>query len=102
MLGCNQLARRRDYPDEYPAFEGLGPNDVVCRGGSVIVGPLGEVLAGPLFHEEGILTAELDLGQILRAKYDFDVTGHYARPDIFHLVVNEAPMPPVVVRGDGL
>jgi nitrilase len=63
----------------------------MCRGGSVIVSPLGEVLAGPLYDEEGILYAELDMGEVVRGKFDFDVVGHYARPDVFKLVVNERP-----------
>ena len=70
--------------------------DVICRGGSVIVSPLGEVLAGPLWDEEGILTADLDLDEVTRGKLDFDVVGHYARSDIFQLVVNEKPIKPVL------
>jgi len=54
-------------------------------------------LAGPVFNEDAILLAEIDLGEIARAKYDFDVVGHYARPDIFQLHVNEKPVPPVIV-----
>jgi nitrilase len=53
-------------------------------------------LAGPLFDQEGILFANLDLGEITRSKFDFDVVGHYARPDVFQLVVNENPSLPVV------
>ena len=53
------------------------------------------MLAGPLYDQEGILYAELDLGEIARSKFDFDVTGHYARPDVFQLTVNEAAMRPV-------
>jgi nitrilase len=60
------------------------------RGGSVIVGPLGDVLAGPLYGEEGILCADLDLGEIAEGKFDLDVAGHYLRPDIFRLTVDEA------------
>jgi nitrilase len=63
----------------------------MCRGGSAIVSPLGEVLAGPLFDGEGILTAELDMGEVSRSRLDFDVVGHYARPDVFRLTVNEEP-----------
>ncbi len=58
------------------------------RGGSMIVGPLGAVLAGPRYDEECILTADLDLGEIAEGKFDLDVAGHYARPDIFRLEVN--------------
>ena len=61
----------------------------------MIVSPLGEILAGPEFEGEAILRAEIDLGQITEGKYDFDVVGHYARPDVFRLVVDEQPRPPV-------
>ena len=78
----------------------------MSRGGSCIIDPLGRVLAGPLYDAPGILTAELDLGEVARGKYDFDVVGHYARPDVFRLFVNTSPMPAVVYesrtdRGDG-
>ena len=58
--------------------------------------PLGKILAGPDYEGECILTADLDMDDIPRGKYDFDATGHYARPDIFRLYVNERPMPAVV------
>jgi len=60
------------------------------RGGSCIISPFGQVLAGPNYEEECILTADIDLGEIMRGKYDLDVVGHYARPDVFRLYVNEA------------
>jgi nitrilase len=66
------------------------------RGGSIIIDPLGRILAGPDFTGETILTAELDSEDIPRSQFDFDAVGHYARPDIFKLVVNEKPMPAVV------
>ncbi|HVN06312.1 MAG TPA: carbon-nitrogen hydrolase family protein, partial [Bryobacteraceae bacterium] len=65
------------------------------NGGSVIVNPLGQVLAGPHRDGETILTAELDLADLARGKYDLDVTGHYARPDIFRLIVDETRKAPV-------
>jgi nitrilase len=68
------------------------------RGGSAIIGPLGQILAGPVYNDNAILTAELDLGDIARGKYDLDVVGHYARPDIFQLHVNERATPPVVTE----
>jgi nitrilase len=52
-------------------------------GGSVIISPLGKIIAGPLYGKEGIITAEIDAREIIKAKMDFDVIGHYARPDIF-------------------
>ncbi|OLS62314.1 carbon-nitrogen hydrolase family protein [Pseudomonas putida] len=71
---------------EVPQWDGERP---LIQGNSVIVGPLGEVLAGPLRGEEGLLTAQIDLEELVRARYDFDVVGHYARPDVFSLVVDE-------------
>jgi nitrilase len=66
----------------------------LIRGGSMIVSPLGKLLAGPHYESECILRAELDLGEIAEGKYDLDVAGHYARPDVFLLTVNERPAPP--------
>lgn len=68
-----------------PGYDAEKP---LIRGGSVIVGPYGDVLAGPLFGEEGLVSAEIDRGEIARARYDFDVVGHYARPDVFSLHVD--------------
>jgi len=65
----------------------------------VIVSPLGDVVAGPLYDEEGMLVADLDLDEIVRGKFDFDVVGHYARPDVLQLVHRKAPRPPVVDAG---
>lgn len=64
------------------------PKAELMRGGSVIIDPQGNVLAGPYYHEEGLLTAEIETDEIYRARYDLDVSGHYARPDIFKLVVD--------------
>jgi nitrilase len=63
----------------------------VTPGGSCIVNPLGELIAGPLYDEEAVLTADIDLLDIVRGKMDLDVVGHYARPDVFQLTVNERP-----------
>ena len=62
----------------------------------MIVSPLGDVLAGPAYGEQTILRAEIDLDRIAEAKYDFDVVGHYARPDVFTLTVDERARLPVV------
>jgi nitrilase len=93
VLSCNQFARRRDYPADVDNVLAREPDDVVMSGGSCIVGPLGQVLAGPDREGETILCADLDLAEIPRAKFDFDVAGHYSRPDVFRLVVDEAPHP---------
>ena len=59
------------------------------NGGSCIINPLGKIIAGPLREKSGILTAQIDLNEIIKGQYDFDVKGHYSRPDIFKLIVNE-------------
>jgi nitrilase len=103
ILSCCQYLTRADCPEDYEAIQGNDPATVLMRGGSCIIGPLGQILAGPNFEGPCILTAELDLNEIPRGKYDFDVVGHYARPDIFRLLVNTKPMPPVMVSsGDGV
>ncbi len=90
VLGCNQFVTKAMYPLDLPGIEDLADQpEIMCRGGSVIISPLGEILAGPLYDEEGILYATLDLADVARGKLDFDVTGHYARPDLFQLIVNE-------------
>jgi nitrilase len=101
VLSCNQFNRRRDFPADYDAVYGLDPDAVVTRGGSCIVDPFGNFLAGPNWEDETILTAEIDRGQIIRGKYDLDVVGHYARPDIFQLHVDEQPKRPVTTHSSG-
>ena len=97
VLGCNQFMTKEMYPDDLKELKELDEQpEIMCRGGSTIISPLGKVLAGPLYDQEGILFADLDLGAIARGKFDFDVVGHYARPDVFQLTVNEKPSISVV------
>ncbi len=95
VLSAVQFLRRGDCPYDYPAIQGNDPATVLIRGGSVIVNPQGVVLAGPCYEGESILTAEIDLDEIIEGKYDLDVVGHYSRPDVFRLTVNERPAPSV-------
>ncbi|WP_414440900.1 nitrilase-related carbon-nitrogen hydrolase [Burkholderia sp. 22PA0106] len=97
VLASNQFLRRSDYPAAYDSLFGDDPDAVVQAGGSCIVDPFGRILAGPAFGEETILTAEIDLRNIARGKFDFDVTGHYSRPDVFRLTVDERRQAPVTV-----
>ena len=85
------------YPADLEGIEDLAElPEEICPGGSVIVSPLGEVLAGPLYDREGILYADLDLAEVVRSRYDFDAVGHYSRPDIFQLHVDERSKPTVL------
>jgi nitrilase len=99
VLAACQYARRSDYPADYPVAID-DPDAVLIGGGSLIVDPLGQVLAGPVRDGEAVLVADLDLATIDRGVLDLDVVGHYARPDIFRLEVDTRPKPPVRL-GDG-
>ncbi len=92
VLSANQFVSIEDYPEHIIRREDLHPeNPVVSRGGSVILSPFAEVLAGPLYDKEGILYASLDLRETIRGKMDLDVAGHYNRPDIFSFEVDKQP-----------
>jgi nitrilase len=89
VLSANQFTRRSDYPEDYPVD--AEPDAVLCNGASMIVDPLGKVLAGPARDGRTMLIADLDLDEIPRANLDFDVVGHYARPDLFKLEIDTRP-----------
>lgn len=91
VLACNQFVTKDMYPKDLACYAELDDApEVMCRGGSAIVDPMGEYVAGPVYGKEDILVADLDLGLIAASRFDFDVTGHYARPDVFRLLVNTA------------
>jgi nitrilase len=96
ISACQVQPSPKDLGVEAPGWDEDRP---LIRGGSLIVGPLGEVLAGPLVGEPGLVTAEIDRDELAGARYDLDVSGHYARPDIFSLNVDETPRPGVSFRG---
>lgn len=85
VVAAGAIMHARNLPAELePAGElKANPDALVLRGGSVIIGPDGAILAGPVFDEEAILTAEIDLARITEEQLTLDVTGHYARPDVF-------------------
>lgn len=86
VLGCNQYVEKSDYPEAFQA-EITDQPDIMSKGGSVIVDPLGNIIAGPLWDQEGILFADIDVEDTVRGKLDFDATGHYNRPDVFEFRV---------------
>lgn len=95
VLSPVQYSLRSDWPDDYPGDVPGEPGTVLINGGSCIVDPFGEYLAGPVFGDEVVVTAEIDLGELPRARFDFDPVGHYSRPDIFKLTVDETPKPAI-------
>jgi nitrilase len=97
VIGVAPLLRGADVPEGVPGRGAVwgGEDDWMCRGASTIVGPDGEILAGPLWEEEGILYAEIDVAAARRGRGELDPVGHYSRPDVFRLTVDERPKPPV-------
>jgi nitrilase len=90
VLACNQFFTKSMYPEQYQHLV-LDEPENICRGGSMIVSPLGKIIAGPLFNTSGALIEEIDLEEINLSKLDFDVNGHYSRSDIFQLSINGQP-----------
>ncbi|MBV8046959.1 MAG: carbon-nitrogen hydrolase family protein [Paludibacterium sp.] len=102
VLSACQAIKLGEYPTEYRDDLGIeaGCNDYIMRGGSMIVDPMGKVLAGPVFDTETILYADVDTGIGRASNLDFDVSGHYSRPDLFNVTVNTKPMRPVTFLAD--
>jgi nitrilase len=104
VVGVNPVLHadriRADFPnrDQLIPAAFLAQNEGwVEEGNSVIVGPDGSLIAGPLRRAEETLIAELDLGSVGAARRLLDPVGHYNRPDVFRLHVDTSPRPPVVV-----
>jgi nitrilase len=90
VIGANQCVRATDIAADVPGRDELwgGHDDVLSRGNTTIVAPSGDVIAGPLVGEEGMLLADLDLAEVRAARQMNDPVGHYARPDLLRLVVD--------------
>ncbi len=98
VLSACQHLKQSQFPRDRMNNRLSGAADgALMRGGSLIIDPLGKLLAGPVYNEDAILTAELDLSAIPMARMDFDPVGHYARPDVFSLHVNTAPQRAVTI-----
>ena len=91
LSSCQHLRRAQLPMDALHNRLPEAPDTLLMRGGSCIISPMGKVLAGPVYGEDVLLTAEIDMDDIPRAQMDFDPVGHYARPDVFQLAVNTAP-----------
>ena len=89
VLSCNQYVTKGMYPTDLACYDDLVDSpEEMSTGGSAVVGPLGDYVAKPVYGREELILADLNLQDIALSQLDFDVTGHYARPDIFQLYVN--------------
>lgn len=90
VLSCNQFLTKSMYPADLACYGELAAEpEIMSRGGSAIIDPFGEYVAGPVWDREEIIIANLDMSRVPASKFDFDVVGHYARPDVFRLIVDE-------------
>ena len=87
VIACGAVMRASELPVELEPIQSLKqrPDSLVLKGGTAIIAPDGSFLAGPVFEEEVILTADLDLSRIAEESLALDVSGHYTRPDIFEV-----------------
>ena len=90
-----QFFTKADYPSEFDISNIVG-DEPIMKGGSCIISPLGKVLASAGNKKRAIIYSEINLDEIIQGKYDFDVVGHYSRPDIFKLKVNKKSKKPVI------
>ncbi|PLX87082.1 MAG: nitrilase, partial [Desulfuromonas sp.] len=97
VVGCGNLMQGADVPADFPDKSRLYPDaeEWVNPGDSLVIAPGGEIVAGPLHKERGILYCEIDYEKVGIARRALDVVGHYSRPDIFQLHVNSQPQSPV-------
>lgn len=96
VIGCNQFVTKDMYPTDLACYDDLASApETMCIGGSAIVDPMGKYVVEPVYGQEDILVADLDLGLIARSRFDFDVVGQYTRNDVFKLIVNEDKKVPV-------
>jgi nitrilase len=91
VISVPQYLPRSAFPDDFPAD--IGEADCLGRGGAVVIDPMGTVIGGPLYDEEGMVVADCDLRVGLRAKRWFDSVGHYSRPDLFPPAAADGPDP---------
>ncbi|MEX5726722.1 nitrilase [Rhodovulum iodosum] len=99
VIGCSTPLEASDIPEDtlYRAVLFPDPEEWINDGDAVVMKPFGGPVAGPMHREKGLLWAEIDPAAAAAARRKFDVTGHYARPDIFHLSVNRSPQRPVTL-----
>ncbi len=90
VISCNQHVNKSDIPVEYHHLLDDYPENI-CKGGSLVVAPDGHIISGPVYNCSELIYVELDMDNVIRSKLDFDPNGHYSRPDIFNLQIQNLP-----------
>ena len=100
VVGSGFVIRGSDIPDNVPGKADLypDPDAWVNPGDSLVIGPDGQTVAGPLRQEAGVVSADVDLSAVGIARRSLDVAGHYSRPDVFELKVNTRTQPPILIE----
>ncbi|AUC75339.1 carbon-nitrogen hydrolase family protein [Olleya sp. Bg11-27] len=90
VISASSLMTKKDFPEDIPHLDRIlsSAPDVLANGGSCIAGPDGEWIIAPVLHKEGLISATLDFNRVLEERQNFDVVGHYSRPDVTKLIVN--------------
>lgn len=89
VLSSCQFLKRGDFEEDYRCTLSDNPEEVLMRGGSMVVGPLGEIISGPVYNENTIIYADIDRDTLVKSKLDFDPVGHYSRPDVLSVHVDK-------------
>lgn len=89
VISACQFLKRGDFEEGYRCTLGNNPEDILMRGGSMIIGPLGEIISGPVYNERVIIYATIDSDTLVKSKLDFDPVGHYSRSDVLSVHVDK-------------
>ena len=90
FINADMLVRKSSYPNDLMTAKDIEDlPDMVCRGGSCIIDPFGHYMMDPVWDEETVIYADLDMTLPVSCKMEHDAVGHYARPDVLELIVHE-------------
>lgn len=91
VVAAGSVLHRQDFPKNIALLETIAGDGPFMTGGSVVIGPNADILAGPVENEETLVIAEVDPSRAVRESMTLDISGHYSRPDVFTLLVDESP-----------
>jgi nitrilase len=102
VASASMVLHREHVPEAHGLSALVADREWIKEGDSAIAAPSGALVAGPLRREEGILCADIDIREVTASRWNLDVAGHYARPDVFHFELRNRPLAPTSVQGTAL